>query len=81
MELVIKSRKLNKTLTFFKVSNGENRISYLFVDLNGNAGYLGRQLCKNGKTTGIGIACKDSEFEKEVRKWYRQYLKNEIKTD
>ena len=45
MELTIKSRKLNKDVTFFK-NNYAKGLCYIFVDLNGKKGTLGKQICK-----------------------------------
>lgn len=76
MELIIKSKKLNRSLIFYKKMNGETIKSYIFVNLNGNSGCLGKQLCEHGLLIGATIACTDRDFKKECRKWYRQFVKN-----
>jgi hypothetical protein len=71
--LDINSRKLGKTLTFSKVG------FYLYVNLNGQHGYAGQQLCYGGRTLGhtIGFDGDDEQkFERIVRTWYRAYIKD-----
>lgn len=71
MELTIKSRKLNKTVTFFKLSFKET--SYIWVDLNGKKGTLGKQICKGGYLQGEAITSTDQDFEKICKRWLNQY--------
>jgi len=71
MELQINSKKLGKTLTFSRP--GPN---YVYVDLNGEPGTLGNQICYGGYLMGDTIMASDSDFEKECRSWYRAYLRN-----
>lgn len=47
MKCTIKSKKLNKVLTFSVPG-----LSYIFVDLNGREGTLGNQICKDGDLCG-----------------------------
>lgn len=71
MELVIKSRKLSKEITFSRPGSG-----YIYADLNGKAGTLGVQLCKGGLTMGSTLSYEgdsQEEFEKICRNWYRAY--------
>lgn len=69
--ITIKSNILKKTLTFSKPGTG-----YIFVDLNGNAGSLGNQICKDGNLVGETIfhLGSDDEFKKICKKWLRQYI-------
>lgn len=75
MELTIKSRKLNRKITFSRPGS-----SYIFADLNGKPGTLGNQICHGGKTMGstISYSGDDQErFEAICRRWYRSYIKGE----
>ena len=75
MELTIKSRKLDRTITFSRPGKG-----YIFANLNGKPGTLGTQICAGGRTMGSTISYRgDSEqqFEKICRNWYRAYIRNE----
>jgi len=72
MELVIKSRKYNKEITFSKPGK-----TYVFVDLNGKEGSLGRQICDGGSFTGSTISSCDTSFENDCRKWWKSYLRQE----
>jgi len=72
MELTIKSRKLNRAITFW---SGR---SYIFCDLNGQPGTLGNQICAGGRMTGPTVTCAANDqwdFERECRKWYRQFTR------
>ena len=72
MELTIKSRKLNKDVTFFK-NNYAKGLCYIFVDLNGKKGTLGKQMCKGGYLQGEAITSTDQDFEKICKRWLNQY--------
>lgn len=72
--LKIKSRKLNRTLTFSRPGDG-----YIFVDINGYSGTLGKQICKGGATTGSTISYSGDDkavFDSVCRKWYRGFIRN-----
>lgn len=72
MEYIIKSKKLNRTLTFSLPGK-----SYIFVNLNGKAGTLGTQICSKGSTMGHTLSYEGSDekvFKKICKKWYRAYL-------
>jgi len=76
MQVTIKSRKLNTELTFSRPSK-----SYIFVNINGKEGTLGKQICHGGSLSGSTISYfgdNDTEFEAIVRKWYRSYLRNNL---
>jgi hypothetical protein len=71
MELIIKSRKLNKKITFTRPS-GSN---YIYADLNGQVGTLGVQICRGGHTMGGTISYSgedEKQFRRICRNWYRQ---------
>lgn len=75
MELKIKSRKLERTLTFSRPGN-----FYIFVDINGGAGSLGRQICRGGYNTGSTIGYDgddEAEFARICRLWYRSFIREE----
>lgn len=73
MELTIKSRVLDRTLTFSRAGN-----YYIYVDLNGEPGMLGKQICRYGGLLGqtIGYSGDDQDrFNKICRNWYRNYIR------
>ncbi len=70
----IKSRKLNRTFSFFMNANG----GYIYLQSKGRPGTLGQQIFKNAGINGSTIAADTEEqFVKACRKWYRQYMKKE----
>lgn len=74
MQLVIKSRKLKKEVTFSRPGG-----YYIFVDLNGKSGTLGVQICEHGSTMGSTIGYggeSEVEFNAICRCWFDSYLKN-----
>jgi len=74
MHMQIKSRILGRTLTFTRPGR-----SYLYVDLNGSEGSLGKQLCRDGRTTGSTITLRGEhqpDFNRLCRRWYTQYIRN-----
>jgi hypothetical protein len=74
MNVTINSRKLGRTFTFSRPGG-----SYVFADLNGQPGTLGRQICDGGATIGSTISYSGSDeatFERICRRWYRAYLRN-----
>ena len=75
MEFKINSRKLGRTVTFSRPGK-----SYIFVDLNGQPGTLGCQICRGGSLMGSTISYNgddQDEFEKVCRRWWRAYLRDE----
>lgn len=77
MELTIKSRKLDRTITFSRPGK-----SHIFANLNGKPGTLGTQICAGGRTMGdtVRYSGDDKErFEKICRCWYRAYIRNEYR--
>lgn len=75
MELTINSKKLGRKIKFSQPGR-----HYIYVDLNGQPGTLGNQICAGGKLLGstIGYDGDDqNEFKRVCRNWYRQYLRNE----
>lgn len=75
MTFSIKSKKLNREITFSRPGN-----HYIFADLNGQPGTLGKQICVGGGTMGSTISYSgddDKEFARICRNWYRLYIKDE----
>ena len=75
MQLTIKSRKLGKEITFSRAGS-----YYIYVDLNGQPGCLGRQICEGGSLMGdtLGYQGESKErFEAICRRWYKAYIRNE----
>ena len=69
----IKSRKLNREITFFRVDGG----SYVYVNLNGEYGTDGNQICKGGKIRGNAVDYYGNEiegFKRVCRNWFKQYI-------
>ena len=74
MKTIIKSQILDRHITFSNPGN-----YYIYADLNGQPGTLGRQICEAGCTMGSTMTYDgDSpiEFETICRRWYRAYLRN-----
>ena len=77
MELKIKSKRLDKVLTFSRPGG-----SYIFVDLNGREGTLGRQICEGGHLGGPALfydGDDEAQFKKICRNWYRSYVRSNFK--
>jgi len=79
MNLTIKSRKLGHAMTYF----GHN--GYIWVDINGEPGTLGKQLCYGGKFRGNTVMYNnwrsesaEADFKKEARAWHRAFIKDAI---
>lgn len=75
MELTIKSRKLGHDVTFSRPGS-----HYIYVDLNGEPGTLGNQICGGGHLMGsaIGYSGDDLEqFKKICRRWFKAYIREE----
>jgi hypothetical protein len=76
MELVIKSRKLGKAITFTRPGR-----DYIYADLNGRVGTLGVQICRGGYTMGSTLSYSgdnEEQFKRICRNWYRAALKGEV---
>lgn len=77
-EFTIKSRKLNRTLTFNCAADAEDpkhKYGYIWVDLNGQPGCLGRQICEGGCLMGNTLMATEETFEQVCRNWYRAYIR------
>lgn len=75
MEMQITSRKLDRTITFSRPGS-----SYIYADLNGQSGTLGKQICRGGRAMGDTLSYDgddQGEFERICRTWYRAYLRRE----
>lgn len=75
MEIRIKSRKTGEVFNFSRPGR-----EYIFCDLNGQSGTLGKQICRGGKTTGSTLSYSgddEAEFARICRNWYRAYMKHD----
>lgn len=73
MELKIKSRKLDRIITFTRPGS-----SYIYADLNGKPGTLGCQICIGGGTMGSTLSYDgddQTQFEAICRRWYRAHVR------
>jgi len=73
MKYTVHSRK-HGYVTFSRPGRG-----YVFVDLNGQPGTLGKQICDGGNLMGNTISYSGESyeaFEKICNRWWRDYLKN-----
>jgi hypothetical protein len=73
----IRSKILNGTLTFSRSRSG-----YIYVDTNGKPYTFGDQICFGGRLSGntmMYTGNDENEFAKMCRRWYRKFLKREIK--
>jgi hypothetical protein len=73
MEFTINSRTLKRQVTFSIPGSG-----YIFVDLNGQPGSLGSQICAGGMLIGNTISYSgenDKTFARICRGWFRAYLR------
>lgn len=70
MWCTIHSRKLNRDITFSLIGD------YVYVDLNGKEGCLGKQICKGGYLMGSTIQATDENFERVCKNWFKAYIKN-----
>ena len=82
MEFTIKSKKLNRDITFF--CSGDS--GYIYVNLNGQHGTLGNQICKGGSLSGNTLYHSYSgdndkqnlaRFGIVCRAWWRSYLRHQ----
>lgn len=72
MKLTIKSRKLNRTITFSRPG-----ASYIYADLNGQSGTLGKQICARGGLMGNTMTYSgddEAKFAAICRRWYRAFV-------
>lgn len=69
MKLTINNRKIGK-VTFFMSSGG----GYVYADLNGKPGAMGRQICERGSLMGNTIISTESGFKKTCRNWLGKYV-------
>ena len=75
MEFTIKSRKLGQDITFSRAGD-----YYIYVDLNGKPGTLGRQICEGGSLMGDTIGYRgenEEQFKVICRRWYKSFIRNE----
>lgn len=75
MELTINSRKLEQEITFSRPGAG-----YIYADLNGEPGTLGRQICQGGSLMGSTVSYHgddQAEFDRICRNWYRAYVRRQ----
>ena len=74
LKMTINSKILDKSVTFSIPGK-----SYIFADLNGQPGTLGKQICTGGYTSGstmIYNGQNQTDFESICRRWYRAHVKN-----
>jgi len=74
MKLTIFSKRLGREVTFSRPGS-----DYLYVDLNGQPGCLGKQLCDGGYLSGSTVGYggdSEEEFAGVCRQWWRNYLRN-----
>jgi hypothetical protein len=73
MKMTIKSKILGKKIEFSRPGN-----FYIYVDLNGQPGTLGNQICENGGLMGSTIGYNGDDEERFIticRRWYRNYIR------
>ncbi len=73
-DLIISSKKLDKKITFSRPGS-----EYIYADLNGAPGTLGKQICSGGGTMGSTLSYAgdiQADFEAICRKWYRSYIQD-----
>lgn len=74
MRITINSRAMNREITFSRPGS-----SYVYVDLNGQPGTLGNQICDGGKLMGSTITYSGDDeavFARICRNWFRAYLRD-----
>lgn len=74
MELTINSKTLGRVVTFSRPHR-----YYVFVDLNGQHGHMGNQICHGGHLCGSTIMYggdDEAAFALICRRWYRAYLRD-----
>jgi len=73
MQMQIRSSKLGKTITFSRPGG-----AYIFADMNGQPGTLGKQICVGGGMMGSTISYtgdSTDQFAAICRRWYRAYVR------
>jgi hypothetical protein len=73
MKMTIKTKN-NGTITFSRPGGG-----YIYADLNGQPGTLGRQICAAGRETGNTLAYSgddSAEFARICRNWVRSLARH-----
>lgn len=73
METTINSRKLDSKITFSVPGSG-----YIYVDLNGQPGTLGNQICRGGGLSGSTMSYSGNDpviFKKICQNWLKSYYK------
>lgn len=71
MKMTIVSKKLGREITFSRPGD-----YYIYADLNGQPGTLGKQICAGGSTMGNTLGYQgdcQKDFEKVCRNWYRSF--------
>jgi hypothetical protein len=73
MRFTIKSRN-EGDFNFWCPDNG----GYIYLELEGKPGTLGKQICHGGGFFGSTMSCSNrpSDFEATCRYWYRKYRQN-----
>lgn len=71
----IKSRTLGKEIVFSVPGK-----HYIFADINGSPGTLGKQICKGGRLSGSTLAYSGNdqrEFSAICLAWYKAFMRLE----
>lgn len=77
-EMTIRSKAIGDEVTFSRPGG-----YYIYVDLNGQPGTLGQQICQGGELLGdtLGVHGDDetaqARFEKICRNWWKNYLRKQ----
>jgi len=78
MECTVKSRKLGKTITFSRPG-----AQYIFVNLNGQPGTLGKQICEGGFLLGETMTYRGNDqeaFKRICLRWWNAYRSKHVRT-
>lgn len=74
MKTTINTKDHGKVTFFVQCSGG-----YVWVDLNGKPGTLGKQICQGGYMTGSTLshnAESQADFDRFCRNWWAAHLRN-----
>ena len=72
MELTLNSRKLDLSVTFFKIWGGKyGGKHYIYANLNGKTGTNGKQLFDK---KNYALEASDDDFEKVCKNWFKKYV-------
>lgn len=74
MRYQIDSRRLQRPVIFSRPGR-----EYLYIDLNGQSGTLGQQICEGGQLRGSTITYRGedrTQFERICKRWWRAYLRH-----